>query len=72
MNAYVEYLAQRASVKVGVDGFFADLDYQNSSNVNLSMAKDNKAAYVMSEFYLDELTFKAGYRYENMKFSESS
>ena len=72
MKAYLAYDSDFMALKLGVDGFFADLDYANSSNVKLNMEKDNKAAFIMSEFYLENFTLKAGYRYERMKFNESS
>jgi len=72
IKAYLDYVSDTMALKLGVDGFFADLDYANSSNVRLNMTKDNKAAFLMSEFYLENFTLKAGYRYEQMKFDESS
>ena len=71
-QSYLDYTTDIMALKIGLDGFYAKLDYANSYNVNLNMIKDNQAAFVMSEFYLQHMTIKAGYRYETMKFSESS
>ncbi|EIF51207.1 TonB-dependent receptor [Sulfurovum sp. AR] len=71
-KTYVEYATKLFALKVGFDGFYADLDYVNSYSVDLDMEKNNQAGFIISEFYLDKLRLKAGYRYEQMKFNESS
>jgi len=71
-NSYINYKKELFALKAGVDGFYADLDYENNYGANLLMKKENTALYVMSEFYIDELTLKAGYRLETMRFTESA
>ncbi|MBT5935782.1 TonB-dependent receptor [Sulfurimonas sp.] len=71
-NTYLDYTTNNLSIKVGIDGFYADLKYENSSNVDLNMEKDNQAIYLMSEYSKNKFTLKAGLRYEIMKFNESN
>ncbi|MBN2816328.1 MAG: TonB-dependent receptor [Campylobacterales bacterium] len=71
-NTYLNYTDNIFALKAGVDGFYADLDYKNNYGADLLLKKENTALYFMSEFYLDELTLKAGYRFEKMKFDESA
>ncbi|QSZ42901.1 TonB-dependent receptor plug domain-containing protein [Sulfurimonas aquatica] len=70
-KTYLDYSNESLALKLGVDTFYAGLDYINSYNVDLAMNKENEALFIMSEFYLNDFTLKAGYRYENMNFNES-
>jgi len=66
MNAGLNYLSDFVSIKAGVDGFDGDVDVKA-----ISLNKSNKAAYVMSEFYVSDVTLKAGYRYEDVHYSSN-
>ncbi len=70
-NANLDYITELFAVKLGFDGFYADLDYAYNS-LNINMEKTNQAGFLVSEIYLNDITLKAGLRYEKMKFSESS
>lgn len=72
LSTFLEYTNSLLALKAGVESFDADLNYQNSYNVSLDMTKKNEALFISSEYYIDRLTFKAGYRYEKMKFQESA
>lgn len=71
-NMVLAYEEDRFDFKIGVDSFDADLDYENSYGVKLAMKKKNQAAFVLSSYNIGNTTFKAGYRYESMRFSEST
>ncbi len=61
--ASLNYDTDSLSLKLGVDGF--DGERKGSTNTT---TKDNKAAYIMSEYKLGKSTFKAGYRFENVEY----
>jgi iron complex outermembrane receptor protein len=66
LTATLDYTTDTLALKAGVDGFNGDLD-----RPNLALTKANKAAFLMSEFYLKDFTFKAGYRYETVTFKSN-
>jgi len=70
LNANLDYNTKSFSLILGLDGFDGSLDLTNTMVTNLELEKTNKAAYVMSEFYLSNVTLKAGYRYEKIKFNK--
>ena len=65
LSASLDYEDELYSLKVGVDGFDGSLD-----RPSLVLSKTNKALFMMSEFYLDDFTLKAGYRYEKIDFDK--
>jgi len=65
LSASVDYTTDALSVKIGVDGFDGGL-----TRPTLELSKKNKAGFVMSQFRLDDLTLKAGYRYETIEFNK--
>ena len=65
LNISLDYEADFYSLKAGIDGFDGSL-----TRPSLVLSKKNQAAFVMSEFYFDNLTFKAGYRYEKIDFEQ--
>ncbi len=65
LSASVDYTTDSVSLKVGVDGFDGGL-----SRPTLELSKKNKAGFIMSEVRLDDLTLKAGYRYETIEFNK--
>lgn len=70
MSANLNYKSDFYSLKMGVDGSDNSLDLTNSSVTNLQLSKTNKAAFIISQFYLNNLSLKAGYRYEKSKFEK--
>lgn len=67
LTAAVDYAVDSFALKAGIDGFNGDVD-----NSAIALSKSNQAAFVMSEFYLSDLTLKAGYRYEVVDFKSDS
>lgn len=65
LKAGLNYFSDFVSVKAGVDSF--DGHVKKSS---IDLQKSNQAAFLMSEFYLNEFTLKAGYRYERIDFNK--
>ena len=65
----IDYVSNNFSVKVGVDWFDGDIDKDNSS---LDLTKNNEAVFIMTQFNLDSLTLKTGYRYEEVKFKSKT
>lgn len=63
----LDYDNDTMSITGGVDGFSGDVGKQSAT---LDLTKTNKAAYLMTHFYLNALTLKAGYRYEKVDFKE--
>ncbi|MDA3907875.1 MAG: TonB-dependent receptor [Sulfurimonas sp.] len=63
LSASIDYATDSLSVKVGIDGF--DGDRIGSS---ATTSKNNKAAYIMTNYKLDKSSFKAGYRFENVAY----
>ena len=64
LKASLDYITEALSLSVGYDGFNGDR--KTSSNTT---TKNNSAAFAMSEFYLGQNTFKAGYRYEKVQYN---
>ena len=62
-----EYETKEFSLKAGIDGFDGEL-----KRPKLTLKKTNLAAFVMSEFYLKDITLKAGYRYETINFKQKN
>lgn len=58
-------MSEFIAFKAGLEGFNGDLN-----RPDLELTKTNKAAFLMNEFYFDNLTLKAGYRYEEIEFSK--
>lgn len=71
LNTFMDYSTNDISIKVGVDAFLADLDYVNSSNVDLAMKKSNRAIFAVTKYSKKDFTIKGGLRTEKMEFSES-
>lgn len=65
LTASLDYEANLYSLKAGIDGFDGSL-----TRPSLNLSKKNKALFIMSEFYLDDVTLKAGYRYEKIDFNK--
>ncbi|WP_373035668.1 TonB-dependent receptor [Sulfurimonas sp.] len=65
LSASVDYATDALSIKVGIDGFNGEL-----TRPTLELSKKNQAGYIMSQIRLDELTLKAGYRYETVEFDK--
>ena len=65
LTASLDYDNDLFALKAGVDGF-----YGNVTRPSLDLTKTNQAAFLMSEFYLGDLTLKAGYRYELIDFEK--
>jgi len=63
LKASFDYVTQAMALSTGVDIFNGER--AKSSNTT---SKDNIAAFVMSEFYLGQNTFKVGYRYEEVSY----
>jgi len=63
-TANINYSGDKLSIKAGIDDFDGNIKRNNMIDLN----KLNRAYFVMSEFYLDDFTLKAGYRYEEVKF----
>ncbi|MBU0631715.1 TonB-dependent receptor [bacterium] len=62
----LDYANDLYSVVLGLDGFDGSAAKRSST---IDLTKQNQAAFVMSQFYLDKLTLKAGYRYEKINFN---
>ncbi len=62
-KASLNYLSNAMSLSLGYDGFYGDR--KGSSDTT---TKNNNAVFVMSQFYLGNSTFKAGYRFENVEY----
>ena len=69
-SANLDYKSDLYSVKMGVDGFDNSLNLTNTQVTNLQLSKTNQAAFISSQFYLNNLSLKAGYRYENSRFEK--
>ena len=69
LQANIDYVDDLFSLKVGFDGFDGDINKRNST---LELSKENRAGYIMTQLYLDKLTLKAGYRYEEIKFKNKA
>ncbi|MFT5835748.1 MAG: iron complex outermembrane receptor protein [Sulfurimonas sp.] len=67
LSASLDYATNSLSLKVGIDGFDGSL---SSSNADLT--KKNLAGFIMSEYKLNDITLKAGYRYELIAFDNGS
>jgi iron complex outermembrane recepter protein len=65
LSASVDYATDNLSIKVGVDGFDGGV-----TNSKIDATKKNQAGFIMSQFKLDTLTLKAGYRYETIEFDK--
>jgi len=65
LSASLDYVSDMMALKAGVDGFDGALE-----RPALNLSKVNKAAFVMSQFYLSDFTIKAGYRYEKINFDQ--
>jgi len=65
LTASLEYDSDSFALTGGIDGF-----YGNLTRPSLDLTKTNQAAFLMSEFYLGDLTLKAGYRYEVIDFKK--
>ena len=68
-KASLDYDSDIFSLTLGFDGFKGNMR-KDSSTIDLT--KTNKAGFIMSEFYLNNLTLKAGYRYEKINFEQKS
>lgn len=66
-SASVDYASDALSLKVGVDGFDGKL-----STSGADLTKKNLAGFIMSQFKVDDITLKAGYRYETTAFDNDS
>jgi len=67
LTASLDYETDDFALKAGIDGF-----YGNTTSSVLDLTKTNQAAFLMSEFYLGDVTLKAGYRYEIIDFDSSN
>jgi len=65
LSTSLDYEADGFALKAGLDGF-----YGNLTRPSLDLTKKNQAAFLMSEFYLGDVTLKAGYRYEVIDFEK--
>ena len=65
LTASLDYESDSFALKAGIDGF-----YGNLTRPSLDLTKTNQAAFLMSEFYLGDVTLKAGYRYEVVDFEK--
>lgn len=72
MSVNLDYKSDLLSLKMGLDGFDNSLDLTNTKVTNLKLSKTNKAAFIISQFHLDDLSIKAGYRYEKSKFKKEN
>jgi len=63
LKTSLDYLSETLAFTLGLDGFNGDR--KASSNTT---SKNNRAAFVMSEFYLGNSTLKAGYRFEDVSY----
>ncbi len=66
-KASLDYDSDTVSISTGLDGFDGDIS-KKAAPINVS--KTNKAAFLMTHFYLDSLTLKAGYRYEKIDYKQ--
>nr|WP_321267384.1 TonB-dependent receptor [uncultured Sulfurimonas sp.] len=67
LSASVDYATDAISVKVGVDGFDGEV-----TKPSLELTKENQAGYIMSNYRINSLSLKAGYRYEEVKFKSKT
>ncbi len=59
----LDYTTQTLSLSIGYDGFNGERTQSGTK-----FKKQNNAAFIMSEFYLDNSTIKLGYRYETVNY----
>ncbi|MBU1657712.1 TonB-dependent receptor [bacterium] len=59
----LDYISESVAFSLGLDGFYGE----RTASAN-STSKNNKAGFIMSEFYLDNSTLKAGYRFEDVAY----
>lgn len=64
VKIHFDYVTEQLALSVGYDGFYGDR--KQSGN---TFKKKNNAGFIMSEFYLDNSTFKLGYRFERVDYS---
>lgn len=69
LKSSLDYISDRLSLTFGYDGFYGDRKATDTVTT-----KDNNALFLISEFYLSNITIKAGYRFEkvNYKYSKVS
>ena len=65
LSASLDYSTDAISVKVGVDGFNGEL-----TRPSLELTKRNKAGFIISQYKINDMTLKAGYRYEAIEFDK--
>jgi len=63
LKTSLDYISDDFSLVAGYDGFYAD---RKGSGAITS--KNNDALFLMSEFYVSDLTLKAGYRFEKVSY----
>ena len=59
----LDYVSQSLSFSLGYNGFYGERVQSDTL-----FKKENNAAFIMSELYLDSATIKAGYRYETVDY----
>jgi len=72
LSASLNYKSDLFTLKTGVDGSDNSLDYTNAYDTDLQLSKTNKAAFIISQFNFNNLSLKAGYRYEKSKFEKAN
>jgi iron complex outermembrane receptor protein len=63
LKTSLDYISDDFALVAGYDGFYADR--KGSGAVT---SKNNDALFLMGEFYLSDLTLKAGYRFEKVSY----
>ncbi|OIP55823.1 MAG: TonB-dependent receptor [Helicobacteraceae bacterium CG2_30_36_10] len=59
----LDYVSKLLSFSIGYDGFYGERIASDTL-----FKKQNNAAFIMSEFYMDNSTIKVGYRYETVDY----